>query len=100
MSGAGSGVPITPSRGSGRGSVRRGGVTTMKGGGGAGGTTVSLQRTCIVEGGVGDVGGVHLWLDGGMERGDAQTLLPPGAGKVPGEGEKGMVRCCPCSKIL
>ena len=38
--------------------------------------------------------------DGGMERGDAQILPPPGAGKVPGEGEKGVVTCCPCSKIL
>ena len=35
-----------------------------------------------------------------MERGDAQILPPPGAGKVPGEGEKRMVRWCPCSKIL
>ena len=49
---------------------------------------------------MGDVGDVHLWFDGGMERGDALILPPPGAGKVQGEGEKGMVRWCPCSKIL
>ena len=59
-----------------------------------------LQRTCTVEGGVGDVGDVHLWGDGGMERGDAQILPPLGAGKVPGEGEKGVVRWCTCSKIV
>ena len=49
---------------------------------------------------MGDVGDVHLRWDGGMERGDAQILPPPGARKVLGEGEKGMVRWCPCSKIL
>ena len=49
---------------------------------------------------MGDVGDVHLWLDGGMERGNAQILAPPGAGKVPSEGGKGMVRWCPCSQIL
>ena len=49
---------------------------------------------------MGDVGDVQLWGDGGMERGDAQILPPPGAGKVPGEGEKGVVRWCPCSKIV
>ena len=43
---------------------------------------------------------MHLWLDGGIERGNAQILPPPGAAKVLGEGEKGMVRWCPCSKIL
>ena len=36
---------------------------------------------------MGDVGDVHLWGDGGMERGDAQIIPPPGVGKVPGEGE-------------
>ena len=49
---------------------------------------------------MGDVGDVHLWWDGGMERGDAQILPPPGAGKVLGGGGKGMVKRCPCSKIL
>ena len=49
---------------------------------------------------MGDVGDVHLWGDGGMERGDAQILPPPGAGKVPGEGEKGVAGRCTCSKIL
>ena len=34
-------------------------------------TTVPLQRSCAIEGGVGDVGDVHLGGDGGMERGDA-----------------------------
>ena len=38
---------------------------------------------------MGDVGDVHVWLDGGMERGDAQIHPPPGAGKVPCEAEKG-----------
>ena len=61
---------------------------------------VPLQRSCAVEGGVGDVGDVHLVGDGGMERGDAQIIPPPGVGKVPGEGEKGVVCRCPCSKIL
>ena len=49
---------------------------------------------------MGDVGDVNLWGDGGMEMVDAQILPPLGAGKVPGEGEKGVVRWCPCSKIL
>ena len=49
---------------------------------------------------MGDVGDVHLWGDGGMERGDAQILPPPGAGKVPGEGEKGVAGRCTCSKIV
>ena len=61
---------------------------------------VPLQRTCTVEGGVCDVEDVHLWWDGGIERGNAQILPPPGAGKVPREGEKGMVRWCTCSKIV
>ena len=51
-----------------------------------------------VEGGVGDVGDVHLWGDGGMERG--QILPPPRARKVPGEGEKGVVGRCTCRKIV
>ena len=38
-------------------------------------------RRCVP--GVGDVGDVHLWGDGGMERGDAQIIPPPGVGKVP-----------------
>ena len=59
-----------------------------------------MQSSCTVEGGVGDVGNLHLWLDGGMARGNAQILPPPGAGKVPGEGGKRMVRWCPCNKIL
>ena len=49
---------------------------------------------------MGDVGNVHLWGDGGMERGDAQILPPPGDGKVRGEGEKGVVRWCTCSRIV
>ena len=49
---------------------------------------------------MGDVGDVHLWGDGGMERGDAQIIPPPGVGKVPGEGEKGVVGRCTCSKIV
>ena len=49
---------------------------------------------------MGDVGDVHLWGGGGMERGDAQILPPPGAGKVQGEGEKGVVGRCTCSKIV
>ena len=49
---------------------------------------------------MGDVGDVHLWWDGGMERGDAQFLPPPGARTVPSEGEKGMVRWCTCSNIV
>ena len=67
---------------------------------GARGTRVPLQETNTVEGGVGVVGDVHMWGDGGMERGDAQILPPTGAGKVPGEGEKGVVRWCHCSKIV
>ena len=49
---------------------------------------------------MGDVGDVHLWGDGGMERGDAQILPPPGAVKVPGEGEKGVVSWCTCRKMV
>ena len=49
---------------------------------------------------MGDVRGVHVWGDGGMERGDAQILPPPGARKVPEEGEKGVVGRCTCSKIV
>ena len=53
-----------------------------------------------MEGGVGDVGDVHLGGDGGMERGDAQIIPPPGAGKMPRKGEKTVVCWCTCSKIL
>ena len=49
---------------------------------------------------MGDVGDVHLGGDGGMERGDAQIIPPPGVGKVPGEREKGVVCRCTCTKIL
>ena len=35
-----------------------------------------------------------------MERGVAQIIPPPGVGKVPGEGEKGVVCRCTCSKIV
>ena len=49
---------------------------------------------------MGDVGDVHLGGDGGMERGDAKIIPPPGVGKVPGEGEKGLVGRCTCSKIV
>ena len=49
---------------------------------------------------MGDVGYVHLGGDGGMERGDAQIIPPPGVGKVPRKGEKRVVCWCTCSKIL
>ena len=49
---------------------------------------------------MGDVGDVHLGGDGGMERGNAQIIPPPGVGKVPRKGEKRMVCRCTCSKIL
>ena len=42
-----------------------------------------MQRSGAVESGVGDVRDMNLWLDGGMERGHAQILPPPGVGKVP-----------------
>ena len=35
-----------------------------------------------------------------MEGGDAQIIPPPGVGKVPREGEKGVVCRCTCSNIL
>ena len=35
-----------------------------------------------------------------VERGNAQIHPPPGAGKVLGEGEKGVVRWCPRSKMV
>ena len=43
---------------------------------------------------MGDVRDVHLGGDGGMERGDAQIILPPGVGKVPRKGEKRVVCWC------
>ena len=49
---------------------------------------------------MGDVGDVHLGGDGGMERGDAQIIPPPGVGKVPREGGKEVVCRCTCNKIL
>ena len=49
---------------------------------------------------MGEVGDVHLGGDGGMERGDAQIIPPPGLGKVPRKREKRMVCRCTCSKIL
>ena len=49
---------------------------------------------------MGDAGDVHLWGDGGIERGDAQILPPPGAGKVPKEGEKGVVGRCTCGRTV
>ena len=49
---------------------------------------------------MGDVGDVHLGGDGGMERGDAQIIPPPGVGKVPREEKKGVVGRCTCGKIL
>ena len=94
----GVGVAHHPMRGFGKGFGAEGGFARNERGG-ARGTTVPLQRTCTLEGGVGDVGDVHLWEDGGMERGDAQILQPWGARKVPREGEKGVVRWCPWSKI-
>ena len=48
---------------------------------------------------MGDVGDVHLGGDGGMEKGDAQIIPPPGVGKVPRKGEKRMVCRCTCSKM-
>ena len=75
-----------PMRGFGKGFGAEGGFTRHEGGG-ASGTTVPLQRSGTVKGGVGDVGDVHLWLDEGMQRGDSQILPPPGASNVPGEGE-------------
>ena len=38
--------------------------------------------------------------DGGIERGDAQIIPPPGVGKMPRKGEKRVVCWCTCSKIL
>ena len=35
-----------------------------------------------------------------MEKGDAQIIPPPGVGKVLGEGGKGVVGRCTCSKIV
>ena len=35
-----------------------------------------------------------------MEGGDAQIIPPPRVGKVPREGEKGVVGWCTCSKIV
>ena len=49
---------------------------------------------------MGDVGDVHLGGDGGMERGDAQIIPPPGVGKMPRKGGKRVVCWCTCSKIL
>ena len=49
---------------------------------------------------MGDVGDVHLGGDGWMEKGDAEIIPPPGVGKVPGEGHKGVVCRCICSKIV
>ena len=49
---------------------------------------------------MGDVGDVHLGGDGGMERGDAQIIPPPRVGKVPREGETGVVGRCTSSKIV
>ena len=49
---------------------------------------------------MGDVGDVHLEGDGGMQRGDAQIIPPPWVGKVPREGEKGVVGRCTYSKIV
>ena len=37
---------------------------------------------------MGDVRDVHRGGDGGMERGDAQIIAPPGVGKVPRKGGK------------
>ena len=49
---------------------------------------------------MGDVGDVHLGGDGGMERGDAQIIPPPGVGKVLRKGQKAVVCRYTCSKIL
>ena len=48
----------------------------------------TIAKSCTVEGGVGDVGDVHLRGDGGMERGHAPIPPPPGAGKLAREGQK------------
>ena len=49
---------------------------------------------------MGDVRDVHLGGDGGMGRGGAQIIPPPGVGKMPRKGEKRVVCWCTCSKIL
>ena len=49
---------------------------------------------------MGDVGDVHLGGGGGMERGGAQIIPPPGVGKMPRKGEKRVVCWCTCSKIV
>ena len=56
----------------------------MKGGGGARSSEVSLHGNGAAPPGVGDVGGMSVGVDGGMERGDAQILPPLGVGKVLG----------------
>ena len=43
---------------------------------------------------------MHLWGDGEMERGDARIIPPPGVGKLPGDGQKGVVGRCTCSNIV
>ena len=62
LSGVGSGLRNHPMRGLGKGFGAEGGFTRNERGA-HGGTTVPLQRSCAIEGGVGDVGDVHL---GGM----------------------------------
>ena len=47
-------------------------------------------RNGDVGSGVGDVRDMNLWVDGRMERGDAQILPPPGVANVPEEGGKRM----------
>ena len=96
--GGGVGVVNHPKRWVAKGFGAEGGLTRNEGGGDSV-TTVPLQRSCAAEGGVGDVGDVHLGRNG-MERGDAQIMPPPGVGKVPGEGEKGVVCWCTCSKMV
>ena len=100
MSGAGlRAVAHNPLRGFEKGFRAERGFTRNEGVG-ACSTTVPLQRGSTVEGAVGDVRDMNLWWDGGIERGDAQILPPPGASKVPSDGKKRMVRWCACSNIL
>ena len=87
LSGAWGRSPVTPWGGSGRGPVRRGGSLEMKRE-----HPQPLQRNGAIESGVGDVRDMNVSLDGGMERGHAPILPPPGVSQVLGEGGKAMVK--------
>ena len=47
-----------------------------------------LQRSGTAKGGVGDVGDVHLWLNGGMERGHAKSSHHRGLARCQVKGKK------------